>query len=83
MDNFFFIDGHKVNNSQPRLSGMAIKQLGHQVDSSIDINHELVLESGHDPDRPIGDDEAVDLAHGHGQGPKRFSTRPRTNFGGF
>lgn len=78
---FFFIDGTKVNTEHERLTGAEIKQLGHQVDANIDASFELVLEGRNDPDRLIADDESVDLTHGHGEGPKHFSTRPRTNFG--
>ena len=81
--NFFFIDGHKVETDQDRLSGLRIKELGHGVDPNINVNDELVLEgAGNDKDRLIGDDEGVDVTHGHGQGPKHFATRPRTTFGG-
>lgn len=84
MTTFFFIDGHKIDVKQDRLTGSAIKELGHKVDANINVGDELVLEgTGHDKDRLIGDGETVDLTHGHGQGPKHFATRPRTTFGGF
>lgn len=82
MTTFFFIDGHKINVQQDHLKGLAIKELGHQVDPNINVGDELVLEGkGNDKDRLIANDETVDLTHGHGQGPKHFSTRPATTFG--
>jgi hypothetical protein len=84
MNIFFFINGHKVDTSQPRMTGIQIKQAGHVVDPSVDFNQELVLEgTGSGADEKIPDDKEVDLTHDHGQGPKHFFTRPPTNFGSF
>jgi hypothetical protein len=84
MSIFFFINGHKVNTNQERMTGLQIKQAGHAVDASVDVTQELVLEAtGSGADEKIADDKEVDLSHGHGQGPKHFFTRPPTNFGSF
>jgi hypothetical protein len=60
------------------MTGAQIKAaIGAKV-PDFDPAHELVLEG--DPDRVIADDELVDLNRHHG-GPKRFFSRPPTNFG--
>lgn len=82
----FTINGQHVQTDQEVLKGLAIKQLGHEKDPSLDITHELVLEGGGPggADKVIGDDDEVDFRPDHvpGHAFKAFFTRPPTNFGG-
>ena len=73
----------RIEVDDDTLTGAQIKAAIKAKDPSFDPTHDLVLEGqGHDADRVIADDETVNLAIGHGQGPKKFFSRPPTNFGG-
>lgn len=79
---FFFCNGVQVDVDQDALTGAQIKAAAKQVIPTLDLSHELVLESpGHEGDTVIADGTTVPLTHGHGEGPKHFFTRPPTNFG--
>ena len=79
---FFYID-FKIETDTKQMVGVEIKRAIKNVVTDFDPSHELVLEgSGAEPDQPIADDKVVDLAHGHGHGPRRFFSRAPTNFGG-
>lgn len=72
----FYVSAKKYETDQPSLTGLQIKALVPDWDPA----HDLVLEGhGNDPDRIIGDNESVQLEHGHG--PLRFSSAPKANFG--
>lgn len=78
-DNFFFFYlERKIEVDAEQQTGAQIKAAIRAEVADFDPEHELVLEG--DPDRVIGDDEPVDLSRHHG-GPKRFFSRPPTNFG--
>jgi hypothetical protein len=78
-DNFFFFYlEQKIDVGAEQLTGAQIKAAIHAKVHEFDPTHELVLEG--DPDRVITDEETVDLSRHHG-GPKRFFSRPPTNFG--
>jgi len=79
---FFFYGDMQVDVGEETLTGLQIKQAIHAKVPTADLSHELVLEGqGHHADEVIADDHSVDLAIGHGEGPKRFFLRPPTNFG--
>lgn len=79
---FFQYDGNKIEVDAQTLTGAAIKAAIKQEVPSFDVTHDLVLEGkGNDPDAVIGDNDPVDLSNQHG-GPKKFFSRPPTNFGG-
>ncbi|MBY3102246.1 hypothetical protein HFO69_31860 [Rhizobium laguerreae] len=72
----FFVNGKKYETDQQSLTGLQIKA---KV-SDWDPTHDLVLEGhGHDPDEIIADDQSVSLEKE--QGPRRFSSVPKANFG--
>lgn len=72
----FFVNGKKYETEHRKLTGKQIKAMV----AGWDPTHDLVLEGhGDDPDRVIGDDEAVDLKTEHGH--RRFSSVPKANFG--
>jgi len=83
----FTVNGHNVTTPHQSLTGRQIKELGHEVDPTLDLGHELVLEGGaaNGADKVIGDDETVDFHPDHipGHTLKAFFTRPPTNFGTF
>lgn len=79
---FFFYLDEKIEVDRSVLTGAEVKAAIQARVASLDLSHDLVLEGhGHDQDRAVGDDEPVDLSHGHGQRPKHFFTRPPTSFG--
>ena len=79
---FFFYLDVKIDVDSEQMVGADIKRAIKVEVADFDPSYELVLEgSGADPDKPISDDEAVDLSHGHGHGPRRFFSRAPTNFG--
>jgi hypothetical protein len=79
---FFFYVEAKIPTSHVSMTGAEIKALIHEKGPSFDVSHELVLEGhGSEEDKLIKDGDAVSLAHGHGEGPKHFYSRPPTNFG--
>lgn len=79
---FFFYIAEKIETDRPSLTGMQIKETIKAQIESFDISHNLILEGqGTEEDRVIGDQEAVTLEHGHGEGPKHFYSKPQTNFG--
>jgi hypothetical protein len=72
----FFVGGKKYETDQPALTGLQIKARVTDWDPA----HDLVLEGhGNDPDRIIADDELVSLEKD--EGPLRFSSAPKANFG--
>jgi hypothetical protein len=72
----FFVSGKKYETDQPSLTGLQIKA---KV-TDWDPTHDLVLEGhGNDPDEIISDDQSVSLEKD--QGPRRFSSVPKANFG--
>jgi hypothetical protein len=78
-DNFFFFYlESKIEVGAEQLTGAQIKEAIKAKVPDLDTTHELVLEG--DPDKVVSDDEPVDLSRHHG-GPKRFFSRPPTNFG--
>jgi hypothetical protein len=78
-DNFFFFYlEHKIDVGAEQMTGGQIKAAIQAKVPEFDPAHELVLEG--DPDRVIADGDVVDLSRNHG-GPKRFFSRPPTNFG--
>lgn len=80
---FFLYSGTRIEVDDETLTGAQIKAEIKKVDATLDMAHDLVLEGkGHDEDAVIKDDQTVNLAHGKGEGPKEFFTRPPTNFGG-
>ena len=83
MANIFFLYGDvRIEVDRESLTGAEIKAAIKVKVLTLDLTHDLVLEGrGHDADRVIADDDSVNLAHGHGEGPKKFFTRPPTNFG--
>lgn len=79
---FFFYDEEKIEAETAEMTGIDIKALIAAVFPNFDKTHVLVLEGhGNQPDRPIQDQELVSLEIGHGEGPKRFFTRPPADFG--
>lgn len=77
---FFYLE-EKIEAPDENLTGAQIKALIKAVVPTFDLTHELVLEGkGRDPDKPVGDDETINVSHSHG-GPKHFFSRPPTNFG--
>jgi hypothetical protein len=77
---FFYLE-KEIEAPDENLKGAAIKALIKAVVPPFDLAHELVLEGkGKDPDKPVGDDETINVSHSHG-GPKHFFSRPPTNFG--
>jgi hypothetical protein len=83
MSNIFFLYGDdRIEVEHEALTGAEIKAAIKTHEPALDLTHDLILEGhGHDADKPIADGESVNLAHGHGEGPKKFFTRPPTNFG--
>lgn len=72
----FFVNGKPYQTDQNKLTGAQIKAMVPDWDQT----HDLSLEgAGDDPDRIIGDDEAVSLDPKHGV--RRFSSVPKANFG--
>lgn len=72
----FFVNGKKYETDKKELTGAQIKAMVPGWDPS----HDLSLEGqGDDPDRIIGDAEAVSLDPKHGV--RRFSSVPKANFG--
>jgi len=80
---FFFYNDHRIDAPKASLTGADIKALIKQVDSTFDPTHTLVLEGhgNHQEDREIRDGDTVSLEVGHGEGPKKFFSKPPTNFG--
>jgi len=79
---FFLYGERRIEVDQASLTGAQIKAAIKAQDASFDLAHDLVLEGrGHDADRVVADDETVNLTIGHGEGPKKFFSRPPTNFG--
>jgi len=70
----FFVDGKQYKTEKPHLTGAEIKTI-----ASAPANYQLFLEEeGDKPDRPIPDNETVDL-----QGKiKHFFAVPPATFGG-
>jgi hypothetical protein len=72
----FFVNGKPYETDKKKLTGAQIKAMV----AGWDPSHDLSLEGqGDDPDRIIGDDEAVSLDPKHGV--RRFSSVPKANFG--
>lgn len=79
---FFFYLDVKINVDAEQMAGAQIKHAIKAGVADFDPSYELVLEgSGAASDKPIADDELVDLSPGHGHGPRRFFSRAPTNFG--
>ncbi len=79
---FFFYLDVKIEVDTEQMVGADIKRAIKAEVDDFDPSHELVLEgSGAEPDKPIAEDEIVDLSHGNGHGPQRFFSRAPTNFG--
>jgi hypothetical protein len=73
----------RIEVDHDTLTGAQIKTAIKANDPAFDPTHDLILEGqGHDADKVIADTDTVNLAIGHGQGPKKFFSRPPTNFGG-
>ena len=80
---FFFYQDEKIEVDAEHMTGAQIKEAIKARVSDFDLSHELVLEGqGNHPDQVVTDDQTVSLQPGHGEGPKRFFSRPPTNFGG-
>jgi hypothetical protein len=79
---FFLYSDERIEVERSPLTGSEIKAAIKSHVASLDLSHDLILEGqGNEADRVVKDDETVDLTHGHGEAPKRFFTRPPTNFG--
>ena len=79
---FFFYNDEKIESEKVEVTGSEIKDLIAAKFPNFDKTHVLVLEGhGNQPDQPIQDQEKVSLDIGHGEGPKRFFTRPPADFG--
>lgn len=79
---FFFYQTTRVEAPTPQMNGAAIKVLIKAHIDTFDPAETLVLEgSGSEADEIIADDKVVDLAHGHGEAPKHFHSKPPTTFG--
>lgn len=80
---FFFFVGEKINVGQAVLTGAQIKDAIRAAGKTLDPNHTLVLEgNGNEADRTIGDNEQIDVSHGHAHGgPLHFHSRPNADFG--
>lgn len=80
---FFFYNGKKFDASAPTMTGAAIKEAIRTQGGTFDPADTLVLEGNgaHENDRSIQDADPVELAIGHGEGPKHFISKPPTNFG--
>lgn len=79
---FFFYNDQKIESDKPALTGSEIKQLIAAQVPNFDSSHVLVSEGqGSHPDAPVADNESISLIIGHGEGPKRFFTRPPADFG--
>lgn len=79
---FFFYLETKITVGQNSMEGSQIKAAIHDKVPAFDISHELVQEGhGAEQDKLILDSDTVSLAHGSGEGPKHFYSRPPTNFG--
>ena len=75
-ENTFFVSGEKYTTEADVLTGLQIKA---KV-PNWDPNHDLVLEGhGNEADKVIKDDEPVSMVKD--QGPPRFSSAPKANFG--
>ena len=81
---FFFFGNTKIQNEKSKLTGVEIKGLIKDAVPDFDVTHNLVLEGeGNKEDRVIKDDESVFLEIDKEQGPRRFYSQPRANFGKF
>lgn len=80
---FFFYNGKKFDATGPTMTGDAIKEAIRAQGGTFDPADTLVLEGNgtHESDRSIQDGDLVQLAIGHGEGPKHFISKPLTNFG--
>jgi hypothetical protein len=80
---FFFYNGKKFDATGPTMTGAAIKDAIRAQGGTFDPADSLVLEGNgaHESDRIIQDGDPVELAIGHGEGPKHFIGKPPTNFG--
>lgn len=79
---FFFFVENRIEVTESPMTGAAIKQAIKANVPGFDVTHDLILEGhGSEQDRLIKDDESVNLAHGHGERPKTFFSKPPTNFG--
>lgn len=79
---FFFYLETKIDAAKSPMTGAEIKAAVHEKVPSFDVSHELVQEGhGNEEDKLVKDGDSVSLAHGHGEGPKHFFSRPPTNFG--
>lgn len=79
---FFHYDQTKIETDDPTLSAAELKQLIKQQVPAFDPTHDLVIEGkGNDPDVAVADGQVIDLSPQKG-GPKKFFSRPPTNFGG-
>mgnify|MGYP003385446128 CR=1 FL=1 len=80
---FFFYNGKKFTATALTMTGASIKDAIRAQGGTFDPADTLVLEGSgpHDSDRIIQDGDPVGLAIGHGEGPKRFISKPPTNFG--
>lgn len=71
----FLVNGTRYDTDQRHLTGLQIKARVPDWDPG----HDLVLEGhGNDPDRPVADDEAINLDV---KPARRFSSVPKANFG--
>jgi len=80
---FIFYNGKKFDATEPTMTGAAIKKAIRDQGGTFDPADTLVLEGNgaHENDRSIQDDAPVNLAIGHGEGPRHFISKPPTNFG--
>lgn len=79
---FFFYNDQKIETDKSELTGREIKSLIAGNVPNFDMSHILVCEGhGNHPDEPVADDAVIQLDIGHGEGPKRFFTRPPADFG--
>lgn len=79
---FFFYNDEKIESEKAEVTGSEIKALIAAKLPNFDKSHVLVLEGhGNQPDLPIEDQQSLSLEIGHGEGPKRFFTRPPADFG--
>lgn len=73
--NFFFVDGKKIETDQTAVTGSQIKVLA-QVDPAYQL---FLEEKGNDPDRAVSDADNFDVSK---KPPLHFYAVPPATFGG-
>lgn len=73
----FFVDSQKIETDNPSVTGAVIKTMT----AGFNPTYQLYLEGrGGDPDRPVSDGEAFNLAEHH-EGVLKFYSVPPATFG--